>query len=259
MLTGAFRGFRSFIRANFLAGVFVAVPFAITVGFLVWLWGRLQAPLERFFNLTMNTTEKAPWTGIVEAIERSDAGPLLIPVISLIILVMLVLLLGIIARSIIGRIAISAVEGMVGRLPLIGMLYKSLKQLSEAVMGSDGESKFQRAVAVQFPYKGVWAIGFVTGRGGAFIPKHALLPNAGSDDLLTVFIPTTPLPTAGFMVVVPENETIELDIPVQDALKLVVSGGMLDSKDSGRTRQQSKLTQVINQGIEAAKPAEQKG
>jgi len=253
MLTGVFRSLRSFFRANFLAGVFVAVPFAITVVFLAYLWRLLQQPLERFFNLTMNPTESMPWAGIVDAIERSDARFLLIPLISLFLLVICVLFLGIIARSIIGRIFISGVEGAVGKLPLIGMLYKSLKQLSEAVMSSDGQSKFQRAVAVQFPYKGVWAIGFVTGRGAGFIPMHPThLPNAGSKELLTIFIPTSPLPTAGFMLVVPESETIELDIPVQDALKLVVSGGMLDSKESTRSRQPSKLTQVIDKRIEAA-------
>lgn len=253
MLTGFFRSLRTFFRANFLAGVFVAVPFAITVVFLGWLWDRLQLPLERFFNFTVNRTDSTPWAGIIDAIEKSDARYVLIPLISLFLVIILLLTLGIIARSIIGRIAISGVESLVGRLPLIGMLYKSLKQLSEAVMSSDGQSKFQRAVAVQFPYKGVWAIGFVTGRGANFVPMHpTLLPNAGSKELLTIFIPTSPLPTAGFMLIVPESETIELDIPVQDALKLVVSGGILDSKDSHRSRQPSKLTQVIDERIEAA-------
>lgn len=264
MLTGVYRSLRNFFRANFLAGVFVAVPFAVTVVFLAWLWNSLQAPLERFFNFTINRNDSTPWAGFIDAIEKSDARYVLIPLISLFLVLLLLLLLGIIARSIIGRIFISGVEGAVGKLPLIGMLYKSLKQLSEAVMSSDGQSKFQRAVAVQFPYKGVWAIGFVTGRGAGFIPVHPThLPNAGSKELLTIFIPTSPLPTAGFMLVVPESETIELDIPVQDALKLVVSGGMLDSKESTRSRQASKLTQVIDKRIEAAgsepMSADQKG
>jgi uncharacterized membrane protein len=261
MLSSIVRGIKQFFRANFLAGLFVAVPFSITIVFLVWMWGKLQQPLERFFDFTLSSNEGAPWMGFVEAIEKSDARQLLIPLISLILLVIAILLLGILARSIIGQIALNGIENLVGRLPLVGMLYKSLKQLSESVMGSDGHSKFQRAVAVQFPYPGVWAIGFVTGRGANFVPDHpTLFPSEGRNDLLTVFVPTSPIPTAGFMLVVPEKDTINLNVPVQDALKLVVSGGILESKDgAGRP---SNVTLAIDRTIQASQDvhaAEQKG
>ncbi|HYF50192.1 MAG TPA: DUF502 domain-containing protein [Planctomycetota bacterium] len=228
------RSLRAFLRANFLAGFFLAVPFTITIALLAWVWGKIHGPLKTIFKYTV-TAEEMPWSDIGTAIQDNDFSMLIVPMISLALVLGAVLFLGIIARSIIGRMFLLSLEGFVTRIPLVGMLYSSLKQLGDAFLSDDGTSKFQKAVAVQFPYKGVWALGFVTGNA-APIQAHMKNTEPEKRKILTIFVPTTPLPTQGFMLMVPEEETRELTLSVQDALKLVVSGGMIGAGESHRFR-----------------------
>ena len=244
MIGTLFRLVRDFLRSNFIAGMFIAVPFAITVVFLVWVWGKINKPLSQIFAVAFN--EDFPLSQVGTAISSSNYGQLLIPVVSACVVLFCVLVLGILTRSIIGRMMLGGVEGLVGRLPVIGMLYMSLKQLGEAFVTTDGKSKFQRAVAVQFPHKGCWAIGFVTGEAATFMPR-AIVDSSGAPagKLLTVFVPTTPLPTAGFLVVVPDSDTMALNLTVQEALKMVVSGGILNPGESHRLKPETGITRVI--------------
>lgn len=244
MLGTIFRSIRDFLRSNFIAGMFIAVPFAITVVFLVWVWKSINKPLAQIFEVTFN--EDFPLSQVGAAISNSDYGQLLVPLVSAALVLLCVLILGILTRSIIGRMALNGVEGVVARLPVIGMLYMSLKQLGEAFVTTDGKSKFQRAVAVEFPHKGCWAIGFVTGEAASFMPKSAIVSTESPPSkLLTVFVPTTPLPTAGFLIVVPEKDTLTLQMSVQDALKLVVSGGMLGPGESNRVKAETGITRIM--------------
>ncbi len=240
----------TFVRTNFIAGLFIAVPFAITIAFLAWIWGRIQEPLRGIFKIAAGPSD-TPWSDIFTAIQTSNYGKLFIPLISLVLLLVSILLLGILMRSIIGRVLLLSVENVVGRLPVIGMIYMSLKQLGEAFMPADGKPKFQRAVAVQFPCRGSWSLGFVTGEGDLFAKMAKTSHPSRSPDqkFLTVFVPTAPLPTAGFIIVTPEEETIELAISVQDALKVVVSGGILNPTDKPKTVTQ--LTQIMQSPTEA--------
>ncbi|HEY3319143.1 MAG TPA: DUF502 domain-containing protein [Planctomycetota bacterium] len=237
----------TFLRANFLAGLFIAVPFAVTIIFLIWLWEQIDGPLKTFFD--MANTREMPWSRLMEGLRTSQYEKTLVPLAGLGLLLLTILIFGIITRSIIGRMALLGVENVVARLPLIGMLYMSLKQLGEAFVTPDGHSKFKRAVAVQFPYKGVWAIGFVTGQGEML---QSVITTDTKPKLLTIFVPTTPLPTAGFMIVVPESETAALDMTVQDALKLVVSGGMINPGDSHRAKPANEITQIIQKRLSEA-------
>jgi len=248
MIGRLFARLAGFFRVNFIAGLFIAVPFAITVVFLMWLWAKIQGPLTRTFEIAEGP-EDTPWNDIFIAIQSSHYDKLFVPLIGLGLILAAVLLLGIITRSIIGRIALLGVESVVSRVPVVGMLYMALKQLGEAFITREGHSKFERAVAVQFPYKGSWAIGFVTGRGGTFMPQLAPEGESPKRQLLTIFVPTTPLPTNGFMLVVPEDETIKLDMSVQDALKVVVSGGIISPGDSHRGRPESEVTKIVKREI----------
>ena len=244
MVSRFFKAIIAFLRANFFAGLFVAVPFAITIVFLLWVWTKVQEPLVAIFK-TASTQTEMPWSSILNAIQTSQLSGLFIPLISLTVVLIAILLLGIAARSIIGRVALISVEAVVEKVPVVGLLYTSMKQLGEAFRSTDGQSKFQRAVAVQFPYKGSWAIGFVTGKSANVLP----IPKAAGStaELLTVFVPTTPLPTAGFMIVVPEDETIPLEMPVQDALKLVISGGIISPGESQKHKAQLDLQRTFQE------------
>jgi uncharacterized membrane protein len=232
MLLRGLKAIRSFFRTNFLAGFFLAIPFAITVGALMWVWSKIHGPLKKIFEIAVEQDDM-PWSDIGSAIQDNNFAMLIVPLIGLGIVFAAVLAFGIIARSIIGRMILLSIENFVTHLPLVGMLYSSLKQLGEAFLSEDGSSKFQKAVAVQFPYKGVWAVGFVTGNA-ASIQSHMKGFVPDTQKILTVFVPTTPLPTQGFMLMIPEDETHELSLSVQDALKLVVSGGMIGAGDTLR-------------------------
>lgn len=250
MRPGFLTNLHGFLRANFFAGLFIAVPFTITLAALIWMWTKINGPLAAFFNMAAGP-EEMPWSSIVAAIETSKYDQLIVPMIGLALLLFAVLVLGIVTRSIIGRTLLRILEGIVGRVPLVGMLYMSLKQLGEAFLSSDGSSKFQSAVAVQFPYKGCWAIGFVTGKAQSIMRGAALIQGKSNSDILTVFVPTTPLPTAGFLMMVPKDDTIQLDMSVQDALRLVVSGGMVGPSESQKSKlPQGAVTRVIGREID---------
>ena len=250
MVISLFKSIYRFFRANFFAGLFIAVPFAITIAFLIWLWEKIDEPLLKVFTLIgygkfnyEGFKPENPWSRMFYAIDKGKWGDLLEPVIGLLIVLFFVLFLGVITRSIIGRMFLLGIENVVARLPVIGIIYTSLKQLGEAFISTDGKSKFQRTVIVQFPYKGCWAIGFVTGKAPGFLPQISV--DKSNTELLTIFVPMTPLPTGGFTIVIPESETIPLEISVQDAMKLVVSGGVIAPGVSGQHKAQGSLTRIM--------------
>lgn len=255
MIGRIFTALRSFIRANLIAGLFVSVPFTITIVFLIYVWSKVNGPLSQIFTTFNQTQEEMPWSSILFAIKTSDYYKLTIPIISLLLIFIGVLFLGIIARSIIGRVLLAGIENIVGHLPVIGMLYSSLKQFGEAFIGPDGTNKLKRAVAVQFPYKGAWTIGFVTGTASAIMTKSPDGHDPAKGERLTVIVLTTPLPTQGFLLMVPEEETIPLDMSVQDAIKLVVSGGILNPGESQRQKKHNDITQIIRKATSKAMDA----
>ncbi|HLX61077.1 MAG TPA: DUF502 domain-containing protein [Planctomycetota bacterium] len=220
-----FAKFREALRRNFVTGFLVAVPFAVTIVCLAWGWQQINRPLRSIFSaVSGGNTSESPMSKLLS----SPFGEAVVPLIGLFLILIFVVLLGIVMRSFVGRLVLNSIELGLNRLPLVGMLYGSIKQLGAAFISTEGKSKFQRAVAVQFPYAGVWAIGFVTGPGEnimRFVPKEK--KTVRLTPMVTVFVPTSPIPSAGFMLVVPVEETMDLDMSVQDALKMVVSGGML--------------------------------
>ena len=231
-----FQKVRNFLRTNFVTGLLVAVPFALTIFCLAWFWKQIDEPLSSVFHLVGTKSDEGPWAKLYHGLVDSQYKDMVVPLIGFLLIVMLVTVLGVIMRSVVGRRILTSIETGVGRLPVVGMLYGSIKQLGEAFISQDGKSKFQRAVAVQFPYPGSWAIGFVTGPGENVL-RYVSAPQKtlNIDKRITVFVPTSPLPTQGFMLVVEASETMELDMTVQDALKLVVSGGMLAPMESSKS------------------------
>jgi uncharacterized membrane protein len=228
------RRFRQFLRNNFFSGLLVTVPFAVTIACLAWIWQQIDGRLSSFFEfITGAQSNEGPWAKLYHGITQSVFGEMIVPILGLALIFLLIVTVGLVIRSIVGRYVLNSVEAAISRLPVVGMLYGSIKQLGESFISGDGQSKFQRAVAVQFPCPGTWAIGFVTGPGDnvlRFVPKEKNALN--TTPMLTVFVPTTPLPTAGFTLVVPVAETMDLEMSVPDALRMVVSGGMISPNDN---------------------------
>jgi uncharacterized membrane protein len=187
------------LRKSFFAGLVVVVPVAASVGILFWL-----------FNTVTN------W--LLPRALRDGEQPLLYRTLALLLFVVLVTLVGWVTRLMIGRRAVALTESIIARVPLLNRIYAFVKDVSNTMFAGK-KSAFQRVVLVEFPRPGSYAIGFVTSEAGG--EAQALT----RETVVNVFVPTTPNPTSGFLILVPRRQLIEMQMSVADGMKLVVSGG----------------------------------
>lgn len=160
--------------------------------------------------------------------------------IGLILAVVLIYSVGLILGSIIGRRLYHRGEELINRLPLVRRVYPSMKQVTDFFFGDrDATMQFNRVVAVEYPRKGLWSVGLVTGDTMRDIQQRA------GKDCLTVFIPSSPTPFTGYVITVPRSDTIDLSITIEDAMKFAVSGGVLIPPSQ-------KIQAIAKQGDEAA-------
>jgi uncharacterized membrane protein len=143
-----------------------------------------------------------------------------VPGAGVVFAIVIVFLTGLVVANIVGRRLIDLGEGIVQRIPLVRSIYSAVKQLMQTLL-HDGGNSFRRVLLVQYPRKGLWTLGFQTGVGLGEVQQRT------ERTVLTVFIPTTPNPTSGFVILVPQDEVVELDMSVEDGLKFVMSLGVL--------------------------------
>lgn len=184
------------IRRNFLAGLLVLVPVALVTLVLLWFFntvdGILQPVIRIFFGQTI--------TGLGFAITF-----------------VLIFLVGIMASNIVGRRVIQFGEWLVGRLPVLGQLYNAAKQAMASISGvSRTKAAFREVVLVEYPRKGIRTLGFITNE----------ILDADGRRLIAVYLPTTPVPTSGWLVLVTEDQVTRTNISVDTAMKMVISGGI---------------------------------
>jgi uncharacterized membrane protein len=142
--------------------------------------------------------------------------------IGVVIFLVFTTIIGWMAKGLIGRSLIKFAESLVERTPVVRTIYSGIKQISETVF-AQSERSFEKACIIEYPRKGIWALGFVsTGTKGEIAAR-------GNDGrpMLSIFLPTTPNPTSGFLLFVPAEDVIELDMTVEDAAKLVISAGLV--------------------------------
>ncbi|KAF7599339.1 MAG: hypothetical protein CGU28_01715 [Candidatus Dactylopiibacterium carminicum] len=137
-----------------------------------------------------------------------------------------VLVTGMIASNLLGQRLVRLWEHALGRIPVVRQIYTSVKQVSDTLLGPSGQA-FRKAVLVEYPRQGSWTIAFVTGHPSGELQCH--LP----DDMVNVYVPTTPNPTSGFFLMMPRSAMRELEMPVDAALKHIISMGSLANDDSG--------------------------
>lgn len=205
------RGIFASLRSNFLTGLIVIAPIGITI-WLIWtLTGWIDSWVLPFipdaYNPSMLINE---WTGIQVNIRG-------IGVVTFLIFTMLV---GWIAKGLIGRSMIRWAESLVLSIPLIRSLYSGLKQIAETIL-QQGQQNFDKACLVEYPRRGIWAIAFISTSAKGEIAART------TDEMVSVFLPTTPNPTSGFLLFVPKKDTIVLDMSVEDAAKLIISAGLV--------------------------------
>jgi uncharacterized membrane protein len=143
-----------------------------------------------------------------------------IPGLGLVLTFLVVIITGVLASNIIGQRLLLMWENILGRIPVVKSIYGGVKQVSDTLFTPGGQA-FRKALLVQYPRQGSWTIAFLTGRPGGDVVNHL------KGDYVSIYVPTTPNPTSGFFLMMPRDEVIELNMSVDDALKYVVSMGVV--------------------------------
>lgn len=194
------------LRTNFITGVIVLMPFLITF----WVF--------YFIISKMNLLFLEPAVKVLERLAPGQNIELLTKGIIFIALLVILTLIGFATRIILLRNIFGFGEKILYRVPMISTVYRSLKELSFAFF-VQRNTIFQKVVLVEYPRKGIYSIGFVTSGAWGEIEERT------KEDLVNVFVPTTPNPTSGIFILVPKKDLIELEMSVSDGMKMVISGG----------------------------------
>ncbi len=210
------------IRTNFFAGLLLVIPVVLTFWVLYFVISKLNLlllePIMKIFQLWL------PDRASVEFFTKAAI---------FFILLALLTLIGFAARIILVRNIFGFGERILCKVPMISTIYKGLKEMSSAFL-SDQKSVFKKVVLVQYPKNGVYAIGFVTSE------TRGEVQDKTKENVINVFVPTTPNPTSGMLVLVPQEDLILLDMSVADGMKMVISGGAVTPKANyGNTENRS--------------------
>ena len=192
------------MRKYFVTGLLVLVPLAITL----WVLNLIIGTLDQSVLLLPARWRPAVLIGLD------------IPGMGAIITVLFVFLVGLLTRNFIGNQIVLLWEKALTRIPIVSSIYSSVKQVSDTLFSSSGNA-FRKAVLVQYPREGSWTIAFLTGVPGGDVKNHL------AGDYISVYVPTTPNPTSGFFLMMPRADAIELDMSVDEALKYIVSMGVV--------------------------------
>ena len=200
------------VRSDFIAGLLFIVPLALTIyvvlELFLWLDGLLNVRVSRLvYQLFEIETPAQP-----------------IPGIGLLALLLLLVFTGLVVRNYIGSRLVKISDFVLNRIPIVKHIYGTLHQVGHAFLSDRGET-FKRAVLFEYPRPGTYSIGFITQDTKGLI-QRALFEASGKD-VYSIFLPTTPNPTSGYLLFVPKDEVISLNISVEEALKLIISGGSI--------------------------------
>lgn len=191
-------------RRHFLTGLLVIVPLGLTFFVVGWIVGIMDRTLA-FLPVKFHPDTYLPFR---------------IPGLGLIFTIVIIQIVGLLSANLFGRKVVKTYELILDRIPIVRGVYLAVKQLLEQILSSESE-RFRRAVLVEYPRRGIYSIGFVTGQGAGVTQQKT------PEKVLNIFIPTTPNPTSGYYLMVPEEDTIDLDLTVEQAFKLIVSAGMV--------------------------------
>jgi uncharacterized membrane protein len=196
------------IKRSFLAGLATIVPVALTVYVLqvvlkitITLGGKVSEPLKQFVDVTF------------------PGFNLLSSIIGLIVVILALILIGALARNVLGKRVVTWLESIFKNIPLIGMIYTTTKQIMESISGG-GSHSFEKVVYIEYPRKNIWTLGFVTSES----------TNQSNEEFYHLFVPTTPNPTSGFFLIIPKEDTSDAGVNVEEGFRMIVSSGIVSSK-----------------------------
>jgi uncharacterized membrane protein len=192
------------LRRYFITGLLIWIPLIITL----WVLKVIFDMLDQSLLLLPESFQTEHWIGFH------------IPGLGAVLTLLVVFLTGIFATNFFGAQLVQLWHGVLHRIPVVNSIYSSVKQISDTLFSSSGQA-FRKALLVQWPHPGMWTIAFLTGTPGGDVLNHV------PADCLSVYVPTTPNPTGGYFVIVRRDQVIELDMSVDQALKYIISMGVV--------------------------------
>ena len=201
-------------RRYFLAGILVTSPILITA-YVTWM------------IITFIDSQVA---GLLpDSLDFTKQLPHQIPGLGLIISIFTITIIGALTPGFIGRTLLKTGERVLDKMPVVRTIYGAIKQIMETVMSTNSES-FREVVLVEYPRKNIWVIGFVTGE------TKGEVQSLNKSQLINIFIPTTPNPTSGFLLFIPKEDLVYMDMKVEDAVKMVISGGIVTPPENKKLK-----------------------
>ena len=212
-------GFGQRVRAYFLTGILITAPLFIT-GYLAWLFiGFVDAKVTPLLPEQYNPESYLPFG---------------VPGLGLIILFIFLTIVGAVTAGFFGKLWLRFTERLLNRMPVVRNIYSAVKQILETVLAQQS-SAFREAVLVEYPRRGLWAIAFITGR------TEGEVQNVTEEECINIFLPTTPNPTSGFLLFVPKKDLISLSMSTEEAIKMVISGGIITPPDLRTQKQKNTI------------------
>ncbi|HTN28456.1 MAG TPA: DUF502 domain-containing protein [Burkholderiales bacterium] len=201
------------MKKYLITGLLIWIPLVITI----WVLTLIVDTLDRSLLLLPEQVRKDSWLLTH------------VPGMGVVMTLVIVFITGVFAANFIGERLVRLWHAILHRIPFVNTIYSSVKQVSDTLFSSSGEA-FRKALLVQWPHQGMWTIAFLTGTPGGDVATHL------SEDYLSVYVPTTPNPTGGYFVLVARKDVIELDMSVDQALKYIISMGVVAPPPNGRPR-----------------------
>lgn len=201
----------NFFRQNILAGILVTIPFAITL-YILYTLGSWMVRL-------ISSAPSKIFRGLISSLPT--LSQLFEFSLALVTTMMVVVLIGAVARNIVGRKLVGIGESIITKIPLARTVYIATKQVIETLFMGRGMRNLKTVALFEYPRKGIYSIGFITGR-----LEDGQYHNQSGRKLVSIFVPTTPNPTSGYYIMVPEEDVTELAISVEDAFRIIMSAGL---------------------------------
>ena len=207
---------RQLIKRWFITGLLIWVPLAITA----WVLSLIAGAADQTLRLLPESVRPQALLGVN------------IPGAGIALTLLIILTTGLLAANFIGQRLVSWWEQLLARIPVVSSIYNSVKQVSDTLFSSSGNA-FRKALLIQYPREGTWTIAFLTGKPGGDVSNHL------KGDFVSVYVPTTPNPTSGFFLMRPKSDIIELDMAVDEALKYIISMGVVAPPSKRKRRNTS--------------------
>jgi uncharacterized membrane protein len=222
------------VRNYFLTGLVIAAPLAITFYLVWWFIQWIDSWVKPLIPTRYNPEQYLPFA---------------VPGIGVLLAFLLITLLGFLTANLLGRTLLASGERLVGRMPLVRTIYSGLKQMFETMLTSKAPT-FNKVVLIEFPRKETWSIAFVATSAKGEVRDVLRESDKHEDEIMSVYVPTTPNPTSGYLLFAKRKELIELDMTIEEAAKLVISAGLVSPEYHKRIKRPADKVRVTRRHAE---------